>query len=343
MVLDFLYFSTISVAAVLMAYNAIFLFLKGADNRGRRVLGFTNAAWSVMFIVFVVCDLLGITITNYPLLSHKTLVLGNFMICIMFFFPLEVVVPGWLTNKRLLLLFTPAILVTSVYYFFLWLLGEQIEELFVFSEVWASLAHFNVWYRVVMLLCNLAYCFALLRFIYRYEQKYLRWQENYYSDREEMDISWMHFYFKMIVLFLLLYLVIAIWGSKWSIILNVWLSVLAFSVVFYKGLFHENPYPEDFYTNYNSVPQQEIGFLTEEPLEENAAETEEEISADYSFEMKIPQYLATLKGWMEAEKPYLYKDFKLTDAARVLPLNRTYLSRLFNEGLRQTFSRKPLH
>ena len=336
MVQDFLYFSTISVAAVLMAYNGIFLFLKGADNRGRRVLGFTNAAWSAMFIVFVVCDLLGITITNYPLLSHKTLVLGNFMICIMFFFPLEVVVPGWLTNKRLLLLFTPAILVTSVYYFFLWLLEEQIEELFVFSEVWASLSHFNVWYRVVMLLCNIAYCFVLLRFIYRHEQKYLRWQEDYYSDRDEMDISWMHFYFKMIVLFLLLYLVIAIWGSKWSIILDVWLSVLAFSVVFYKGLFHENPYPEDFYCN--SVPQKETSLPGDDALRAKGEGTAEGASADYSFEMKIPQYLATLKGWMEVEKPYLYKDFKLTDAARVLPLNRTYLSRLFNEGLRQTFS-----
>src|SRR5690554_6516313 len=40
---------------------------------------------------------------------------------------------------------------------------------------------------------------------------------------------------------------------------------------------------------------------------------------------------------METEKPYLRKEIKLSDALEILPLNRSYLSRLFNEGYGESF------
>lgn len=41
---------------------------------------------------------------------------------------------------------------------------------------------------------------------------------------------------------------------------------------------------------------------------------------------------------MEKEKPYLNPGFKLMDVSDLLPLNRTYLSRVFNEGFGNSFS-----
>ena len=55
------------------------------------------------------------------------------------------------------------------------------------------------------------------------------------------------------------------------------------------------------------------------------------------FMIRLPEYTARLEEWMENEKPYLRKDFKLTDAMEILPLNRSYLSRLFNEGYGESF------
>jgi len=55
------------------------------------------------------------------------------------------------------------------------------------------------------------------------------------------------------------------------------------------------------------------------------------------FTIKLPEYKMKLEQWMESEKPYLRKDFKLTDAMEILPLNRSYLSRLFNEGYGESF------
>lgn len=57
----------------------------------------------------------------------------------------------------------------------------------------------------------------------------------------------------------------------------------------------------------------------------------------YRFVDKIPEYKVMLERWMQTEKPYLNKDFKLLDVMQVLPLNRSYLSRMFNEAYNETF------
>ena len=56
-----------------------------------------------------------------------------------------------------------------------------------------------------------------------------------------------------------------------------------------------------------------------------------------SFNDRLTNYKEKLEEWMETEKPYLRKDFKLIDAMEILPLNRSYLSRLFNEGYGESF------
>lgn len=57
----------------------------------------------------------------------------------------------------------------------------------------------------------------------------------------------------------------------------------------------------------------------------------------YRFVDKIPEYKLMLERWMETEKPYMNKDFKLLDVMQALPLNRSYLSRMFNEAYGETF------
>lgn len=64
----------------------------------------------------------------------------------------------------------------------------------------------------------------------------------------------------------------------------------------------------------------------------------EEATGDVSFGTRIPCYVEKCKQWLETEKPYLFKDFKLMDVARILPLNRSYLSRVFNDGFGKNFS-----
>ena len=71
--------------------------------------------------------------------------------------------------------------------------------------------------------------------------------------------------------------------------------------------------------------------------EKNCLCSEEETMKKCLFTSKLPEYRDKLEQWMQTEKPHLRKDFKLTDAMEILPLNRSYLSRLFNEGYGERF------
>lgn len=73
------------------------------------------------------------------------------------------------------------------------------------------------------------------------------------------------------------------------------------------------------------------------PLSESITGEENDKLKRSIFMIRLPEYTARLEEWMENEKPYLRKDFKLTDAMEILPLNRSYLSRLFNEGYGESF------
>lgn len=70
----------------------------------------------------------------------------------------------------------------------------------------------------------------------------------------------------------------------------------------------------------------------------NEPEDAPDVAADESFEARIPEYAATIRQWFDTEHPYFNQAFKLTDVQAVVPLNRTYLSRIFNEGLGESFS-----
>ncbi|MEG1633992.1 MAG: AraC family transcriptional regulator [Rikenellaceae bacterium] len=73
-------------------------------------------------------------------------------------------------------------------------------------------------------------------------------------------------------------------------------------------------------------------------LSENDTQSDELLDQNrYRFVDMMPQYKIKLEEWMDRDKPYLNKDFKLIDVMNVLPLNRSYLSRMFNDLYGETF------
>lgn len=60
--------------------------------------------------------------------------------------------------------------------------------------------------------------------------------------------------------------------------------------------------------------------------------------SESAFLKKLPAYRDEVANWMIEKKPYLNPSFKLIDVSEILPLNRTYLSRVFNDGFGDSFS-----
>ena len=109
-----------------------------------------------------------------------------------------------------------------------------------------------------------------------------------------------------------------------------------FCYTLYKGLFQNNPYTEDFFRHtLDETDARREAELREERLSANHADSPGDESI---FLRKLPAYRAAVARWMAERKPYLRGDFKLMDVSEILPLNRTYLSRVFNDGFGDSFS-----
>lgn len=326
-----LYYILLSIAAIVFINDSIILFIRERNSRPRRMLGITTLIWGIAYLLLIIASYTG-KIT-YPVFSGEAMISSHFFICIMFLFPLEVLLPKWINWKRILIMFTPIIVLSSIYLIGLRITGQHIEEFMDFKSFWEGIGRFNVWYRFILFICNLLFIYVLMTLLNQNEGKYIKWQNENFSDLESVDISWMNDYKKIMIVILLCYIIVAIWGTRWSINIHTFIVIICFSILFYKGLFHEGPKYEDISESLEVTKEQSTENLV-------VANDEKEGCAgnDYSFEAKLPEYVDLLKTWMENEKPYLYKEFKLIDTARALPLNRSYLSRVFNEGFNQSFS-----
>ena len=317
----------------LLLFQSILLFIRSKNNTARKTMAYLELLWaSVYTLAFVL--LFFFSSQEYTLLREKVLIVGNLFITFTHFFPMQVLLPGWLNWKRAFLLILPILVLTVIYYGILALLGEKPESLTSYTMLWNSLGHFNVWFRFVMLLSNFLYIIIILIWLYGYEKRYIQWKNDNFADQEYVDISWMRSYDYLIIGIFLFYLGILFVGGHMSVVCHGIYFISTFSYLFYKSLFYESPYPEDFFNQTSPAPHPQKIIVPQTP----SLPAEIVTLNEQTFSTKIDAYKEQLQQWMEEEKPFLFHDFKLTDVSHVLPLNRTYLSRVFNEGFGQNFS-----
>lgn len=326
----------IATIGILSTFEALILFLRSKKNKARKTLGFMILLWGIAYLT----RLIGFyqpedTFSqSYSLFRANVLIVGNIYITLMYLFPMQVIIPGWLNAKRIILLFAPIGLIACIYYIGMSILNQNPEILVSYAQIGESFLHFNVWYRLIFILSNVVYLVVIIRWLVGHEKKYIQWKNDNYANQDNMDISWMNAYICIIGLISFAYLLVLAYGTQIPVIIHSLIVAVSFSYIFYKGLFYESPYPEDFFSDEPKKKKDEDDTI---PLVIEAAEAQTPLN-EMTFESRIPSYISTLKKWLDEEKPYLYKDFKLTDVARVLPLNRSYLSRVFNEGFGRNFS-----
>ena len=320
----------------LFFFEAIVLLVRGKDNVARRTMAYVLLLWALIYLATLVGMHLKDNTEVYVLFREKVSIIGTIYTVFMLFFPMQVLMPGWLNWKRLLLILMPLGVVSGLYYVGLSVLDQQPESLWTYEQLGRSFWHFNVWYRFVIIGCSMAYMALILMWLYKQEKRYIKWKDDNYADQDYVDISWMRAYDVLMLVIFLLFLASLAIGGRVIIICHTMVVIGSFSYLFYKALFHESPYPTDYFAEKKEVTKKEpeVLFMVDDP----ARKEEEEAKKDKVFEGKIPLYVEEVRHWMDEEKPYLYTDFKLTDVSRVVQLNRSYLSRLFNDGFGRSFS-----
>ncbi len=313
--------------------GAVLLLLYSSDSRSRRLLAFTMLLWGLIYLFRT----LGFTFkffepVSFGVFSPLILITGNFYVIVLFPYPLEVIRPGWFTLRRVTLLLLPYLAVVCVYVFGIIVSGQPPVKLYNGDDLLLHIREFNVWFRLVILFSVVGYLIYLLRLISRYEISYRQWCEANYASIENMEISWLRYYAIGVACIGILYFGMVFDGNLYCNIAHNLVVQIFFGMVLYKGLFHKNPYSEKFFSRMLNEQQARI----EAEIEEKVPEMR--IASEDSFLCKLPEYKSSVQQWLEEKKPYLRREFKLMDVAEVLPLNRSYLSRVFNEGFGKSFS-----
>lgn len=318
-----------TTCTMLSFIGAVFLFLRSHGKRSRRfhacAMMFCCTWYLLRMIGFYPNDLTqGLDIMNV-----WAIIIGTFCLLVLSLYPLEILRPGWLTVRRSLLLSIP--IVGSMALFFV---GTEIEgEGIAFLEDWSSLWHhltmFNVWSRFLMLGAFLYYFISIVVLIFHEDFRYRRWRVNHLPPNEvgKNDL-WLRNYAYWFILILIGYLYLVLWGYN-PVVLLYHNTVLQLFLLysFYKVLFYDNPYREVFYFVEESRKKKELAIagLSSDSSERN-------------FKAKLSCYKQEIECWFEQERPYLREDFRLKDVSDRLKLNRSYVSRIFNEGYGKSFS-----
>ncbi len=308
--------------------GATLLFLRTNGNRARRILAWVVVLWGTGFLMQLISRLAGSQVfVHRDFFSPVSLTIGNFYALILLPYVVEVVRPGWLNGKRLGMLALPYICLYMSYFIVLSILHEPIIKLSGIEDLTVHIGQFNVWFRFIIFASVFIYLALLQWLIFHYQHKYKHWcRENYASSRQ-MDINWLHYFEMGMYLMTFIYGLLLFVGTPITFVFHQIVIATFFTYVIYKGLFHENPYPEGFFHASMQTSEEMIP----------------PVDTDNSFTLHLPDYQRTITTWMQTTKPYLRADFKLMDASEVLPLNRSYLSRVFNEGLGASFSQIALN
>lgn len=153
--------------------------------------------------------------------------------------------------------------------------------------------------RVLLIVYPLLILIYLIKHIQAHRQKC---EENY-SSLENTSIKWVRMYLTTLIVIGLSYFYLCFSNHPTRFFTQQWLVLFLFVMNTGQIIFRRKPWQDE---------------TISDEIEENVS----------SFP---PEYRVTFEQWMAQNKPYLNKDFCLTDMMQVLPLNRTYLSRFISE------------
>ncbi len=278
-------------------------------SRPRRALGISLLIWSLTLVVVSVSYPSGYDSPTY--LSPLLLVIALFLDIILLSYPLGFLKSSGFEKRRAILFFVPAVCLSALLLGSTRLPGANGREILSYSDFMSNIGRVDVLLRPVVLLTPYVYIAAVLSLVRRYRGDAVGCD----ADRARIRRN-LYRYLAALALLCLSTLCIAFGASHLSIVAFYFLSAAFFALVTLKAYRYRNYYSRN--------------------LDHDDFTSQEADSSD-SFSSKIPEYALIIKDWFENEKPYLSHNFKLTDVAAVVPLNRTYLSRVFNEGLGHSF------
>lgn len=216
-------FAAIHLVVFAFLISGVLLCLQRAENRRARIylaIFMFITAGELAYRLYVAYRTRVVTMVD-EVLPIYVLVTSVGEILLMYLYPLEVLKPGWVTAKRLFLLFLPWLFVGGVCI----LIYPDFRNLSSFSDMMQHLDEFNVWFRMLILLgCVVPYTILLLCIPYKWQQS-------------SVDRTWIYKYAIGVQVIGVLFVVVILTGSVLGSSIHLLYGTLFVLYVVYQELF----------------------------------------------------------------------------------------------------------
>lgn len=293
------YSDTIYAVTIVRFLTSIYLFARRNEGeRSRFILSIIS-----LFTVLNYASRYWATIhgqTPMQIVSVPMILIAIFMMTSFIIYPIEVVSPGWINFKHIVLLYSPIGLLYAIWLITLWC-GVEYTDYNSLQEMLPYLSNFDVWFR--FLLCFLILCPAFYIFLVPYTKKYCN-----------VNRQWKWLYIIVLSINTIAYLVV-LWGrSSITGILYYYIGTGCFLVMAYTELstrFIRNPISE------KTLPEMPSKVFEEMPV--YTCEVSEADNNNSALFKKLDEYMKKNAAWRDP-------DLSLNKLSSIMNTNRTSLS-----------------
>lgn len=309
--------TTLCVSSTICLWSAFLLAYDWQGVTQRRWLSLVLFLWGLAWGARACGLILGVSTTIYGRVLAPELILVAIVAGFTFLvWPLTVLSAPKVGPRKFLAFCTPFLLCAVIYYGAIWLFDLPRFDFSSLRGFWSHIVYFSVWFRLVMCMCLVGYLFYTIRLIIRYINDYNRYVEDNYSEYQRYTIKWMPKYLIWLVVITVAFFVNLCFASYATFVCHNVVACVFLAWLAAKVLVYNSPYSSvgvDF-----AIP--EMG----------------KAKGD-DFNSKFDSYTRQIKEWMVDERPYLSADFNLKDVMTRFGLNRTYASKIFNDGFGKSF------
>lgn len=277
------------------------------------VLLFWGIAWARRAYGIIFGDA---AITYSVVLSPELIVAGIFSSFTFLVWPIAVMTKRTVNIKKFALFLLPFIACIIVYHGVIDIFGLPQFVFTSLEEVWRNITYFSVWFRIIMCLCLIGYLVVTIKLIFKCITGYNQYVENNYAEHEKFTINWMSKYILGLIVIAITFFTNLIVGSFTTFLVHNIITAVFLAWLSAKVMVYNSPYaselPDDVFPEITNGKGQD-------------------------FNNMFDVYKQQIERWLINERPYLSSDFNLKDVISHFNLNRTYASKIFNDGFGKTF------
>ena len=309
---------TLCVSSTICLWSSLLLAYDWQGVRQRRLLSVVMLLWGLAWGTRAYGLIFGHKVLAYNEILPPVLILLGIVAGFTFLvWPLTVLTAPRVGARQLLMFCLPFIVCVSVYYGVIGLFGLKTFTITSLREFQSLISYFSVWFRLVMCATLVGYLIYTIKLMVRNITHYNKYVEENYSEYDKYTIKWMPGYLFGLVAITVAFFTQLVFASPIGFICHNVVACTFLAWLVAKVLVYNSPY-------YSVEP--------EETVSEPAAAVKGE-----DFNSRFDDYKAQIERWMATERPYLNSDLSLQEVMVRFKLNRTYASKIFNDGFGKSF------